>query len=319
MGLKSRITANTKPYQPPKPPKPAAPPPNIAKLKPLAAFGTPFRVFPNPKYKGPTIPGYIFVAAWKVENTDDQILRFLEVADKVKNVTHMYHGTKAKNIEAICAEGLRPGSGHCMFGRGIYMGGPEKAIGYTHNGYRSTDARYMLEVEVALGKVKACMASENHTLAMLEAQGYNSVGGFANLTASWSGTLRHNEYVVYSPDQVIVHRILEYHRDPKYVQPDIAPMQTQGVCQVVREKPIVSSNNTFADVLNRKACGNVAYTPINAKLDEGTKLRKHAIGNKVLWICKDCIDNLKLRVGSKVEVKETSTYGHIPSRVYRLT
>lgn len=316
MGMKSRITANTKPYQPPKPPPP--PPSDGGQRRtPLAAFGTPFRVFPNPKYKGPPIPGYVFVAAWKVENTDDQILRFLEVSDKIKNVKHMFHGTKAKNIEAICAGGLRPGRPHCMFGRGIYMGGPEKAIGYTSNGYRSTDAHYMLEVEVALGKVKACMTAENHNLEMMEAQGYNSVGGFANMTASWSGTLRHNEYVVYDPDQVIVHRILEYHRDLTYTVHPPAPVQTQGTCEIMREKAVVSDKNTFADVLNRAACGNIAYTPVNARLDEGTKMQKHAAGRKTLWICKECIDRLKLRVGSRVEIKSSSR--RHPNSTYRLT
>lgn len=305
MGLKPRITANTKPYQPPKPPTPTpvvGPP-----RKPIAAFGTPFAVVPNPKYKGPAIQGYVFVAAWKVENTDDQILRFLEVSDRIKNVQHMYHGTPAKNIEAICASGLRPGRAGCMFGSGIYMGEPKKAIGYTANGWRQTDAHYMLEVEVALGKVKACMSAEKHDLEMLEAQGFNSVGGFANITASWGGTLRHNEYVVYDPDQVIVHRILEYHRDPKYTPSQTPLNQTQGVCEIIREKSVVSEKNTFADVLNRSSCGNTSFTPVKAKLDDGTKLQKHASGStRTLWICKDCIDRLKLRVGSKVEIKSVS-------------
>jgi hypothetical protein len=316
MGMKPRITANTKPLQPPKPPPP--PPSDGGKRRtPLAAFGTPFRVFPNPKYKGPAIAGYVFVTAWKVENTDDQIIRFLEISDKIKNVKHMFHGTKARNIEAICEQGLRPGRASCMFGRGIYMGGPEKAIGYTSNGYSRSEAHYLLEVEVALGNLKPCAAAEKHSLETLEAQGYNSVGGFANMTASWSGTLRHNEYVVYDPDQVIVHRILEYHRDSTYSARPGVPIQTQGICEILREKPVVSNKNTFADVLNRATCGNISYTPVNARLDHGTKMQKNASGIKTLWICKECIDRLKLRVGSKVEVK-TSAWSKANIGTYRL-
>lgn len=316
MGLKSRITANTKPFQAPKPPPP---PPATGRVKkaPLAAFGTPFAVVPNPKYTGPAIAGFIFVAAWKVENTDDQILRYSGKVDLVGNVKHLYHGTKAKNIESICRDGLRPGNAHCMFGPGIYMGGPEKAMGYTHNGWRGAEAHYLLEVEVALGKLKSCTQAEKHTLVTLKDQGFHSVGGFANVTASWSGTLRHNEYVIYDPSQVIVHRILEYHRDPTYaVHNPPVPVQTQGTCEILRDKFVVSNNNTFADVLNRKTCGNIAFTPVNVRLNEGTKLQKHAGSLKTLWICKECIDRMKLRVGSKVEVK--SSYGRHPTSTYRL-
>lgn len=309
MGLKSRIKALTKPAPQPKVQQPK---PEAKKCVPVGAFGTPFRVSPNPKYVGPAIAGYTFVMAWKVENTDHQISRFLEVSDRIKNVHKLYHGTPAKTIESICSSGLRPGRASCMFGSGIYLGQPPKAIGYASNGWRMTEACYLLEVEVALGNMKSCMAAEKHTMGILESQGYDSVGGFANVTASWGGKLRHNEYVVYNPDQVIVHRILEYQRskEPTYAsQP-----ANNGPCVCIRDKGVVSETNTFASVLNYRECGSVAYTSVKVRMVVGSKLQRHHGSDKTVWVCKDCVDRLKLRIGSRIEAKVVAGWGK-PSRV----
>jgi len=308
--MKPRIQANTKPLPKPPAPKPSSEGPRKA----LAAFGKPFRVVPNPKYRGPSIPGYIFVTAWKVENTDDQILRFLEAADRVLNVKTLYHGTPAKNIEDICQQGLRPGKSNCMFGRGIYMGGPEKAIGYTYNRGASSGAHYILEVEAALGLIKPCMQAEVHTQTSMLIQGFNSVGGFANRTASWGGKLRHDEYVVYDPDQVIVHRILEYHRDPKYdAWAQGITSKTQGTCELVCKRVLVREESTFADVINRGVCGKTSYTQVQTKLDVKNSKNRRV---HTLWICGECINRLKLRIGSRVEA--ATPFGVQTSATYRL-
>jgi hypothetical protein len=199
-----------------------------------------------------------------------------------------------------------------MFGAGIYMGGPAKAIGYTRNcGYwkRSKSlpdleyVHYLLEVEVALGKVKECQEAERHTQARLDKEGFNSVGGFAGVTASWAGTLRHDEYVVYNPNQVIVHRILEYHSQMGSTT-SVPP--THGACQVIREKdvPLTKRNRAFRDVIARQACGKVSYTLVGI------------VGGVPIWICAECAERLKIRSGSKVEIlRGNSPYGTSAARM----
>lgn len=308
MGLKPRLQINEKPVVVPK----APPPPRLAsvagtteraKLPFKAAFGLPFTVVPARGYKGPKIPGFDFIAAWRVEQSDELILDFLDVSERIGNVQKLFHGTPATNMEAICTKGLRPGRSGCMFGSGIYMGGPLKAIGYVGWG----TSAYMFEVEAALGKVKPCMAAERHNKERLVSEGYDSVGGFANQTASWGGTLRHNEYVVYSPDQVIVNYILEYRRNgestysPYYTPP---PPTTQGACNVLKEKdvPLDPKNRAFKDIISRQACGNVSYTNVKVvRVDNG----HHITGG--VWVCKPCADALKLRIGSKLDIK-TANY-----------
>ena len=286
---------------------------NATKTKVVSAFGSPFRVTPNPGHAGPRIQGFTFVTAWKVEHTDAKIASFLEATERIGNVYKMYHGTKTKNIVAICAEGLRPGYKGCMFGSGIYVGGVNKAIGYARDrsvkSSSNADVCYLLEVEVALGKICECMAARKFTRATLASEGFDSVGGFANLTASYGNSkLRHNEYVVYDPDQIIVHRILEYHAgyDFRFQPP---PPPTEGKCDIVVEKNMVvdKAQRAFADVINRRQCEKVSYTQVRAMVD-GKRT------TKVLWVCKDCVDNLRLHSGSRVQVKD-SYRGYITYRL----
>ncbi len=127
-------------------------------IETLSAFGNkPDRliVTPSDKYQAPNIHGYKCTGAWEVKNPNDRRSRFDQVAGQIGNVRTLYHGTPARNIAAIAAEGLQPGRGYCMFGSGIYMGGPSKAIGYSSGG-RGHDERtvcYIIEVKAALGKI----------------------------------------------------------------------------------------------------------------------------------------------------------------------
>ena len=303
MTSKSKIRANDKPIVVPVV-KVTPLTINVVKPKVVSAFGSPFRVVPNPGHVGPRIHGFTFVTAWKVEHTDTKIASFLEATERIGNVHKMYHGTKTKNVAAICAEGLRPGHKGCMFGSGIYVGGVNKAIGYARDrsvkSASNADVCYLLEVEVALGKICECMSARKFTHGILIKEGFDSVGGFANLTASYGNSkLRHSEYVVYDPDQIIVHRILEYHAMYDFATPP-PPPPTEGKCDIVVEKNMVvdKAQRAFADVINRRQCEKTSYTKVRAMIDG-----KRTV--KMLWICKDCIDNMKLHSGSKVETKDS--------------
>ena len=279
MGKKSRIVAQEKP-------RPVS---KIIITGPLTRkelFHRPLNVSPDPFSKGPSVQGYRCVAAWAVKSSDEQVMDFLEVADQLGNVQRLYQGSPAHNIASIAKEGLHLGWNYCMFGAGIYMGGPRKAMNYTGRG---DGARYLLEVEVALGRIKACDRAEKYNLRRLRAEGFNSVGGFAGQTASWGGVLRHDEYVVYATNQVLVHRIFEYQQI--YWEP--ADIPTQGLCQLIVEKNVLLNphNRAFKDVISRQECRKTAYTSVMR--EEGANI----------WICKDCIEVRKLRSGSKVEIK----------------
>ena len=289
MGKKSRIVARETPIRVPK-----APPIPQSLMKIKAAFGQPFNLKASRGITGPAVTGYRCVAAWKVIHTDDQILEFFDVCDRIGNVQKMYHGTPARNIEAIAAQGLRKGS-HGMFGGGIYMGGVTKAMGYTRG--HDVGAHYLLEVEVALGTVKACeSAIHSMNLKQLTAEGCHSVGGFAGITASWGGKLRHNEYVVYTPEQVLVNHVFEYQATVGKALPDI---QTQGTCELVVEREVVLDKKlrAFKDVLSRKLCTNTAYTKVTVASPKAN------LKSKDIWVCKSCVEGLKLRVGSKVTIR----------------
>lgn len=305
MGLKPRIIANTQPalVVKPKPPKN----PHI-QLKPLRAFrSTPLNLKERTQPSGPAISGYRCAATWDVTEDDDKILRFLELEEKLKNTQRLFHGTKANNIDVIAMEGLRPGKSG-MFGGGIYMGGTNKAIGYaSSSSWRGAGAHYLLEVDAVLGKLRECLQAEKWTYELLQGVGCNSVGGFANQTVSWGGTLRHNEYVVYDPDQVLVRRVHEYQRDCTNLfimsQPAV-----QGICEMMVEKQVAltANNRSFKDLVSQQACGKVSYTRLYTKHD-----KKH---NHVdVWLCKDCIDQNKLRSGSKITIKNKGNWGGKPT------
>ena len=101
--------------------------------------------------------------------------------------------------------------------------------------------------------------------------------------------LRHDEYVVYATNQVLVHRIFEYQQI--YWEP--ADIPTQGLCQLIVEKNVLLNphNRAFKDVISRQECRKTAYTSVMR--EEGANI----------WICKDCIEVRKLRSGSMVEIK----------------
>ena len=278
------------------------------KLRPLGLFNkdrSSFQIQRNTSHKGaPSFRDCRCTGCWDVVHTDAEELRFLETSERIGNTKTMYHGTPNRNIVSIAERGLRVGGSWCMFGPGIYVGPPEKAVGYTDNHGRwcswasgkESHAFYLLEVQVALGRVKVCPSAQSFTLAKIQAEGFDSVHGQQGYTQGTYGTLRNSEYVLYSPDQVYVTKIFEYQythvQDPLYLKPS-APVV--GTCAVQREKniPLSPGTQAFKDLLTQKECGNKAPTHVYEK----------ELGAGDVWVCNECIARLKLRKGSVFKIR----------------
>ena len=255
---------------------------------------------PSTKHDAPNLPGYRCSAAWAVSHTREQAQRFRAVVGALRNERVLYHGTKTDNILSIVAEGLRTGNRYCMFGPGIYLGGPEKAINYTG---MSSRACYLLQVRVALGKIKECPTAIHFTLCTLQAEGYNSVAGVAGRTQGAYGPLNHTEYVVYSPDQVFVTKVFELQR----LNPYQALGSSDGCCIAKKSNaPAGPGNQAFADILNTRQCGTSATVQVYTT-------------NGTFMICNNCIRELRLRIGSRITVYVSTYKGSIKKEVRVLT
>ena len=191
-----------------------------------------------------------------------------------------------------------------MFGAGIYLGPPDKAISYTgHSWTRSRSAgdlkaAYILQVKAVLGKVLECDRSRKYSLGVLRQEGFDSVAGVAGRTASWGrSTLRHSENVVYSPDQVLALKVFEYQLSVESYKDLYKP--TSGLCDVVYKANvhIPPGQKAFADVLSMKNCDAIATTLL--KTDD----------NCTVWVCDSCIQKYKLKAGSRLQVKTTRWKG----------
>jgi hypothetical protein len=171
-----------------------------------------------------------------------------------------------------------------MFGPGIYFGRPVKAIKYTGN----WGVAYLLEADVALGKSFIAPTANVYSLAALQAQGCHSIHGKARSTQSWNGTLAHDEWVVYSTEQIRLVHVHEYHA--LYHEIEVSP----GVpCQRVKVPQVLETKGkrSFLDVLAKpRACGGAAHTAI-----------KVAGGGEV-WVCAPCLQQSRLRVGDRFQV-----------------
>jgi hypothetical protein len=258
-------------------------------MVPLAEFGpTPrFILSPGDKGDAPKVSGFRAVAAWNIQHSDSVRARFTEVSALLGNVQTLFHGTRAHNIQDIAKEGLRPGRKSCMFGSGIYMGEINKAFNYAGG----SEARYIIKVQAALGKVLEAEKAHTYSRRSLVHLGFDSVAGVAGRTASWGGTLLRTEYVAYSPDQVLALKVYEYQAvKEQFIFPK------NGACVVLVEKnvPLPKGSSAFRDILRKQPCGAQTYTRL--KTDAGH-----------IWVCANCISTLKLKIGSKVEVKRASS------------
>lgn len=258
----------------------------LAEFKQGNARLSSLNLIPDSKADAPKVSGMTCTAAWKVDNNEAKVANFLEVGEKLGNVKVLYHGTHAANVAAIAQEGLRPGREACMFGAGIYVGPIEKAINYS-GGYK---ANYLFKVEVVLGRIKECFQAEKQSLGRLQEEGYDSVGARAGRTTGWNGTLRHSENVVYSPDQVLVLKVYEYQRTEEWNT--APPRPTSGACAILTENlgVLTPANRAFKDVVTKTACGKTGYTHMKTSEDVD------------IWICNDCIQKMKLKIGSRVDI-----------------
>lgn len=242
---------------------------------------------------GPFIHGYKNVASWKVVVPDEKMLAFLEIDEEIGNTQRLFHGTRADSVGSITREGLRKGSQTCMFGGGIYFGGPEKAIGYAHTKtYTGEGGRYIFEADVVLGKPYVAPEAERFTLRKLQTMDCNSVHGKRGHTKSWHGALQRDEYVVYSPDQVFLHRLHEYQatQTPWF---EYGRTFNLGYCMVLKDSPnrVNERNRAFKDLVAKAPCALTAYNHVDT-----------TSGQKV-WLCAKCIEENKLGNGSKIEVQ----------------
>lgn len=267
------------------------PPPKVIKdLTPkvtLAEFGKAKALALTPStLDAPKIAGYTCSGAWHVATPQVDQEHFNKVAAEIGNVAILYHGTPAKNIARIAEEGLQPGRKTCMFGSGIYSGPIEKAMGYT--GW--SGARYVFRVRVVLGKVHTPTAAKSFNLKALREAGFDSVAGTAGYTASWAGTLRYSENVVYSPDQIIAEKVFEY--QPTQRLEEVTKPKT-GLCVLMRAPstvPLPPGSRAFRDILSKVPCGKTAANQLKTTFGD-------------IWACSDCLQRLRVKVGSKVEIK----------------
>lgn len=236
---------------------------------------------------GPKLQGYICTASWLVLLDATEQDRFREVAAQVGNTRRLFHGTPAKNIGSITREGLRMGGAHSMFGRGIYFGEPAKALGYTSKGV-CQQAFYMLEAEVALGTSLVAPKAAKYSLGGLRAGGFHSVHGKARTTASWSGVLARDEWVVYSTEQV---KLIHVHEFQATVVTSDVPKS--HACQMVVTPQVLDprGKRAFLDVLSKpRSCGTSTYTPVTVT------------GGDLVWVCQRCLEARRVRVGDKFQV-----------------
>jgi hypothetical protein len=272
---------------------------SVASLVPLAEFGSVQRFIlkPSNKNDAPRVMGYHCVAAWSIQHSPESQEKFALVCASVGNVVDLFHGTATQNIKDIAKEGLRPGRKTCMFGRGIYLGDINKAFGFA----RGSNARYVVKVRAALGKVCEAEKSHRYTQGWLNQHGFDSVAGVAGKTLSWGGKLFHTENVVYSPDQVLALKVYEYQQTLE------TGVIRQGSCDVMVDKkntPLPPGSTAFRDILTRGVCGKMSYTRLST--DDGGSV----------WVCEGCIARLRLKIGSRIEVKRArgNRFVHVTGR-----
>jgi len=125
----------------------------------------------------------------------------------------LFHGTSLKNMKSIIANGFRLPSRPGMFGKGIYFADtPLKSWQYS----TSKTCKYLLVVDVALGKVKKQLQAyhidpqkdlqHRWFMGLFKARNYDSV---VAVTRQRGGCVNVPEYVVYTPNQASVRFIIK--------------------------------------------------------------------------------------------------------------
>lgn len=277
-------------------------------------YGDPFNLVKTEKTDAPAILNFKCMAAWVVQHGDQELLDFMALEDELGNVKTLYHGTPTRNIASIAKQGLVPGGNYAMFGSGVYAGSAQKAWGYSVRGnsrnYGNLGATYLLKVRIILGKVKECQAPHKWTLKTLREAGFDSVAGLRGITQSWGGTLNMSEWVVYSSSQVLVEKIFEYQPTKEIEDPYLKARSLSGPCCVAVNNPRKDDRKgmtAFQNLIVKKPCEKTGHTQIQ-------------FSNGYCWVCNECIERLRLKVGSRVEIVEKSwRSGCQPPKTIRIT
>lgn len=125
---------------------------------------------------------------------------FFKVLDRTTEGTikTLYHGTNATNMQSIIMSGLHV-SKTGAFGRGLYVGPWEKAVGYTNKGWiwgrKKKHYKTMLELDVIVGK---CLTADKLEKTKWQ-KDYDSVyyDGFKNA-----------EYCLRDANQALIKKII---------------------------------------------------------------------------------------------------------------
>ena len=152
------------------------------------------------RYLPLTTLSYRLVECYKIKRDST---RFHQLAVRLAepNIRLVYHGTRGESIIGITNMGLCQGR-HGMFGGGIYLApNIEKA---------AACGRYVIACKAILGNQKEMETPGHVDGEQLWAEGYQSVWGMHDKTASWGGKLTWDEYVVYFRDQVLPMAIGRY-------------------------------------------------------------------------------------------------------------
>mmetsp|Transcript_25545 Transcript_25545/g.53415 ORF Transcript_25545/g.53415 Transcript_25545/m.53415 type:complete len:287 (-) Transcript_25545:113-973(-) len=199
----------------------AGSPPTVAKPGDIVEeFG---KKRPN-SYKGHR-HGDVVTAIYRISRQGEEE-RFKDLGNR----RLMWHGSRRSNFVGILTQGLRvappeaPACGY-MFGKGIYFADMfAKSRGYTAAG--SGEAAYMLLCDVALGNM---FPSHNAHYMEQPQEGTTSTWGVGSHNPGWtnsiyepggaqlpkgskdgcSGSLGHNEFIVYDPAQVRMRYLIE--------------------------------------------------------------------------------------------------------------
>lgn len=254
----------------------------------------PLNLVPTPKGDAPHVPQFVCTAAWRVQQDPLKQDEFNRVTHELGSVVTLYHGTPARNVTEIARDGLRPGRKYCMFGSGIYLGSPQKAMGYTGIGWARSEgaqAAYLFKVQAALGQILEAKEPHKYSLGQIRQMGYDSVAGLAGWTASFGGTLRHSENVIYSPDQAMVLKVFEY--QPLQHTLDKTTEALTGPCGLMKTVniPLNYKNRAFKDIINVRQCGADASVKVNTD-------------NIPVWLCNKCLSTFRLKVGSRITIRD---------------
>lgn len=154
---------------------------------------------------------------WSID-VKGQKSKHASVMKDIGNIKPLFHGSGPQNILGICKHGLlmRPPGVYItgsMFGNGLYFAdqsskSEQYAFGRFGGGSGRGNTFFMFVADVALGKVKKYQDAQSHLTK--PPVGYNSVQG------EKGSYLLHNEFIIYTLEQHILHYLIEFRSNSRY-------------------------------------------------------------------------------------------------------